>query len=307
MAFTGFAGFIEFTAPPRYRTSSASFEVDVTPERVARGKSIAAMRCFACHVDPQTGSATGNRVAVPSSLASVAYAPNITRDLKAGIGSWSDGELSYALRTGVRPDGRLLAPWMPRMALIADEDLYAVIAFLRSDDPVVAPNPAQSKPTQYGFVGKVLQRLVWRPGLDPDKPIVAPSPKKKVAYGKYVVQGLIDCYACHSASFEGVNNVRPELSDGYMGGGNKMRDLAGGLVLSANLTPDPETGIGKWAEHDFIRAVREGVRPDGTPLRFPMPHFNGLDEAQVSAIYAYLETVHPIYRKIPGQTKAGTE
>ncbi len=294
---------VQYGAPPTFATlpdSFKSYKVELTPDLVARGKALAEMRgCFDCHLNRDTGSATGVLVPdVPPPVAKVTHGSNITRDLNHGIGSYSDGQLAWLLRTGVRPDGRLLAPWMPRMVQAADEDLKAIIAFLRSDDPMLAANPLPSKGTEFGFLGKALRKFAWKPDVLLPGPIVAPPLTDKVAYGKYVVAGMIDCYACHSANFAMVNNAQPELTPGFLGGGNPMIDLAGEPVFSANITPDPETGIGKWTEQDFIRALREGVHPKGTPLRYPMPHFHQLSEEQASAVFAYLKTVPPIQNAV---------
>jgi cytochrome c2 len=76
-----------------------------------------------------------------------------------------------------------------------------------------------------------------------------------------------------------------------MGGGNPLLDQTGALVRSANITFDEETGIGKWSESDFARALRYGVRPDRTVLVYPMVPIPELTEGDAAALYAYLKTV----------------
>jgi mono/diheme cytochrome c family protein len=78
-----------------------------------------------------------------------------------------------------------------------------------------------------------------------------------------------------------------------------MPDLAGKLVYTSNLTPDPETGIGRWTYPQFRRAVAEGIGIDNEPLRFPMVPYRILEEHEVAAIYAYLRTVPAIRRAVP--------
>ena len=73
-----------------------------------------------------------------------------------------------------------------------------------------------------------------------------------------------------------------------------MPDMNGRIVNTANITPDPETGIGKWTEDEFVRAVRFGVRPDNTVVVYPMVPFPELTDDESRAIYAYLRTVPPI-------------
>ena len=304
MAVGALAALVQFSKPPAFPLAPDSFKdykVAVTPERVARGRKLAEMRgCFDCHMNPETRSATGTAILdVPPAVALKTHGPNITKDANYGIGSYTDGQLAYLLRTGVRPDGSLLVPWMPRSVQASDEDLEAIIAFLRSDDPIVAANPVPSKGTELTFVGRALRRFAWKPDALLPGPIVAPLlAEDKIAYGRYVIAGMADCYACHSESFATVNNAKPELTPGYLGGGNPMADLVGEPVFSANITPDPETGIGKWSERDFIKALREGVHPNGKALRFPMPRFHHLSEEEVSAVFAYLQTVPPIQNAV---------
>jgi mono/diheme cytochrome c family protein len=96
-----------------------------------------------------------------------------------------------------------------------------------------------------------------------------------------------------------MNIVEPERSKGYLGGGNALTDLRGQPIHSANLTFDEETGIGKWSEADLSRAVREGFRPDQTPLRSPMAPMPQLTDADVHALYAYLRAVPKIRNPVP--------
>jgi mono/diheme cytochrome c family protein len=294
------AALVQWGAPPTFPVtmdSFATYKVELTPERVKRGRALAEMRgCFDCHVNPETRSATGIAIPdVPKAIAAHTHGANITKDPNLGIGSYTDGQLAYLLRTGVRPDGSLLLPWMPRMVQASDDDLAAMVAFLRSNDSVVAANPVPSKGTQLTFLGRALRRFVWKPDALLPGPIVAPLlSEDKVAYGRYVVAGMADCYACHSANFALVNNAQPELTPGFLGGGNPMMDLEGNPVFSANLTPDPETGIGKWSEREFVTALRSSVKPNGGPMRYPMPRYHHLSEEEAAAVFAYLQTVPPI-------------
>jgi muramoyltetrapeptide carboxypeptidase LdcA involved in peptidoglycan recycling len=54
-----------------------------------------------------------------------------------------DGELEYLVRTGVKANGQYVPPWMPKQPRMADEDLHSIVAFLRSDDPMVAATEVQ--------------------------------------------------------------------------------------------------------------------------------------------------------------------
>lgn len=88
------------------------------------------------------------------------YGPNLTPDA-TGLGGWSEDEIVTAIRTGVRPDGRQLAPSMPWMGLAAltDEDAYAIAAFLKSLPPVANTVPGPFGPDEKtgGLVMRVVQ------------------------------------------------------------------------------------------------------------------------------------------------------
>jgi mono/diheme cytochrome c family protein len=114
--------------------------------------------------------------------------------------------------------------------------------------------------------------------------------------GSYLERAIVACGNCHT----------PMGPDGPLPG----MELAGGLeipepglftVYTPNITPDPETGIGGWSDEELIRAIREGVRPDGTIIRPPMPmHFyRVMSDGDVRAIVAYLRSVPPVRNEVP--------
>jgi mono/diheme cytochrome c family protein len=107
----------------------------------------------------------------------------------------------------------------------------------------------------------------------------------EIARGAYLANAA-DCVACHTDS---AHSGQP-----YAGG----RALATpfGTFYSPNITPDPETGIGRWTEVQFLRALREGVRPDGSncfPV-FPYPSFTKITDDDARAIKAYLFAQPPV-------------
>ncbi len=284
---------------PHYPTGSVTLKVDVTPERVERGRHTVQMLCAACHLNNDTGTLAGKRLVDVPAQFGTAYSANITHDPETGIGSWTDGEVLYLLRTGIRRDGRYTPPWMVKLPHMADEDLKDVIAFLRSDDPLVKAAKVKQPDSKPSLLTKALAHVAFKPLPYPTAPIVAPDPADKVAYGRYLVQGRAECFPCHSADFAKLDEMVPERSAGYLGGGNAMPDMNGRIVKTANITPDPETGIGKWTEDEFVRLLRSGVRPDSTVIAYPMVPYPELREDEARAIFAYLRTVPPIKNAVP--------
>lgn len=283
---------------PRYAPPHVpDLHVEATPARLSRGKQLVTLTCAGCHENDQTHKLTGKHMGdMPSEFGPV-YSRNITKHPEKGIGSMSDGELLVLLRTGLKKDGQYLPPWMIKMPLLSDEDLYSIIAFMRSDDPMVAASDASpGGVSQPSFLAKALAHTVIKPLPYPSGPIAAPPRSDKVAYGRYMTIAL-DCYGCHSPDPTKVDHMAPESTPGYMTGGGKFIGPQGEL-LSANLTPDLETGIGNWSEADFIRAVKKGFRPDGHVLHYPMEPRPALSDEEAAAIYAYLRTLAPVKKVI---------
>jgi len=105
------------------------------------------------------------------------------------------------------------------------------------------------------------------------------------AKGAYIVR-MADCEACHTAK------------GGVPFAGGRAFELPFGTIYTPNLTPDPETGIGKWTDTDFINAVHRGIAPDGSRYypAFPYPSYTLLTDADVLAIKTYLFSLKPVNR-----------
>jgi mono/diheme cytochrome c family protein len=92
--------------------------------------------------------------------------------------------------------------------------------------------------------------------------------------------------------------LNPEQSGGFFGGGNPLLDFDGNTIPSKNLTPDKETGIGKWTEEQFVETLKTGRRPNGKMIRYPMIPYAILTDKEMKAIYAYLKTIPPIKNEV---------
>jgi mono/diheme cytochrome c family protein len=114
--------------------------------------------------------------------------------------------------------------------------------------------------------------------------IAAPG---QIQRGKYLVT-LGDCEVCHTA---------PRASAKPFAGGYPLHAIFG-TVYSTNITPDRNSGIGKWSAGDFYGALHDGVAPGGRHLypAFPYPYFSKVSRADSDAMYSYLRTVAPVRR-----------
>jgi mono/diheme cytochrome c family protein len=106
--------------------------------------------------------------------------------------------------------------------------------------------------------------------------------------GRYLVTAA-DCAACHT---------RPDGGAPFAGG--RPIETPFGNVIAANITPDKQTGIGNWTVEDFDKAVRNGVRPDGSRLYPAMPYtsYTKMTRADVNAMHAYLSTIAPVHNVV---------
>lgn len=283
----------------------AELQVPRDSAHVAEGQRIASMLCKKCHTDPSSGKLTGTIMAdVPPMFGTIATY-NITHDSVSGVGAWSDGELYYFLRTGLHKDGSWSPPFMPKFNHLADEDVYAIIAWLRSDDPALAPDRREYPPNDYNLTCRVLSNTLFSPPPMPAQPILRPGIQDQVATGRYLANDLLGCYHCHSGDLLKVDDKVAENSFRFYGGGAEMKNENGEVVRTANLTPDPETGIGRWTEQQFTDAVRFCKNPRGGMLHYPMSPYSALTEQEAAAIWAYLKTIPPINNPVDRYKSAG--
>ena len=105
---------------------------------------------------------------------------------------------------------------------------------------------------------------------------------EQIKHGEYLVK-MADCFTCHTN----------EAEHGQAFAGGLKINTPFGSVYVPNITPDTTTGIGRWSDEDFVRAVREGIAPDGSyyyPV-FPYNYFNKMSRQDVLDIKAYLDVI----------------
>jgi len=278
-------------------TAASAADAALAADPVARGEYIAGLAgCPVCHTPLDASGVAPDRARAYAGGLEVTEvfgtwrAPNITPDRETGIGAWSDAEITAAIREGKRRDGSMLKAVMPYTfyAGMSDDDVQALVAYLRSLPPVVNKT----------------ERLV--PPL-PDVPAPAlPRVDVKddpVKHGQYLA-GLMHCALCHTP----VGPNGPELDKLFAGGVPIAVPPAfgTGVLYSSNITSDVATGIGKWTEDDVIKAVRMTVRPDNRPILGPMmlyvPYWSRMTDADARAVAAYIKSVPAVAYTVPAST-----
>lgn len=244
-----------------------------SPELVAAGERLVKVRgCVDCHAEN-----LGGKLFIDDPKIGVVYAANLTTG-RGGRGSqMTPDDWELAIRHGVRRDGTQLAV-MPsqEFASFTDEDVAAIIAYVRS----VAPVDFETQPPKLGPLGRVL----YVAGQLPAYPAAGMAqvtthratitPEVSLEFGKYITEG---CTGCHGSGFSG----------------GKIPGTPPNFPAAANITPDSATGIGTWSEADFIRALREGIRPDGSKVDpfMPVQLTKHMTDTELQAAYLYLRSV----------------
>ena len=275
---------------PSYPTVEFEYTASTDSAGLVRGKRLASMLCAGCHMNQETRQLTGRLMTdAPPEFGKV-YAPNITQDETYGIGTYTDAEIKYLLRTGIKKDGQYAPAYMAKLPLMADADIDAIISFLRSDDPMVQAQAVADEPCEPSFLTKFLCKIAWKPYPLPDDVVPLPDTSNSLELGEYFVYNM-ECFSCHSASFKSNDYLNPELSVGYCGGGNTMYTEEGNVIYTPNITASKTTGIGSWSKERFVNAVKYGSMEGEAPLQIPMQPYVGLSDKEAGAIYDYLMTI----------------
>jgi mono/diheme cytochrome c family protein len=265
IVFMGAKGMMVMYTPVAEATD---LQVEITPERVARGEYLASISCLGCHGAnggteyPLSGGLNlSDEIPVPIGLF---IADNITPG--GVIKERTDGELFRLLRYGYNGDNQVSAVMsnLPYREM-SDEDLNSLIAYLRSLEPVEASGKRGSS---LNFLAAVMTGSGLFPIPEPiNRAVTAPARGETAEYGKYVAT-FGDCRVCHGPDMTG---TEPSLTN-------------------PEGAPNPRPMVGTWALEEFIQAMRTGVRPSGLALEMPWKNASHMDDQDLAALYTYLRT-----------------
>jgi len=252
-----------------YSPSAASapdLKVDSTPEQIARGEYIANIGCVGCHgVDHALPLAGGWNMAADEGFGFMGQVS--TENLTPGgkLAGYTDGEIFRAIRHGVDKDGNLLLfmSMLPYREL-SDDDIEAVIAYLRSLPAETSPAPTGDK---LNFLGIAIMGSGMFPMPAPAADSIdAPPAGATPEYGKYVAT-FGECRGCHGPDVTGTpaSSVAPAV-------------------------PNPRPFVGTLTLEEFIQSFRTGIRPNGTAFSPAMPwqFASHMTDDDLAALYAYL-------------------
>lgn len=239
--------------------------------------------CGNCHTPmTPTGPDMANELGgfmVEKSPAFEAWAVNITPGSR--VANWSDDELAKAIREGIRPDGSVIGPPMPIGLYrgLSDEDLYSIVAFLRtvpaSDNVTPASTYNIPLPPAYG---------------PPVTAVTAPPRGVSVEYGAYLAGPVAHCIECHTPFGD-----KGPMLDTHLGAGGFALHGPWGTSIAANLTSH-EDGLAGYSDADLKVMITQGIRPDGTAMLPPMgyAYYGAMTPEDLDAIIMYLRQLPPI-------------
>lgn len=271
-------------------------------EDVARGAYLArAGNCRGCHTAPG-GPAYAGGLGVQTPFG-VVVAPNITPDPSTGIGSWSPDDFWRALHHGRSRDGRLLYPAFPypSFTLVTREDADAIHAYLMSVPAVGKANEPHRLRFPYGTQAAL---AVWRALYFRASRFEAEAGQgAHWNRGKYLVEGLGHCAACHS----GRDALGGPRRDAAWAGGQ----MPGGSWHAPSLASPDEGGVQRWAPDQVVRLLKDGVSGNAGvsgPMADVVFHATQhLTREDLTAMAGYLASIRIVPVDRPEARPADTE
>lgn len=210
------------------------------------------------------------------------FVRNITPDAETGIGNMSDGEFARLLRYGVKKNGEAALPFMPFQNM-TDEDLTAIISYLRSTKPVKNPVPDHD----YNLMGRVIKAFLIKPE-GPTETIHSAVWRDTTAdYGRHLAMVVANCNECHTKR-DGIGNFIGKT----LAGGTKFEEEGQETLITPNLTPHPSGRIYTWSQETFIKRFRMGKLIKHSHM--PWASYGRMTDDELKAIYHFLQTLEPV-------------
>lgn len=281
-------------------------KVKATPEYVERGKYLAnhVLVCVDCHskrdwtkysgpIVPGTEGMGGEVFDQKMGLPGKYIASNIT---PYSLVNWSDGEIYRAITSGVGKRNNTIFPVMPYGAYgtIDDEDIYCVIAYLRSLPSIKNETSASESDFPVNFLINTMAKE--------GHPSKRSSTQDSLNYGKYITTAA-SCIDCHTP----VTDKGDLIMGKAFSGGREFPMEGGGTSVSTNITFDKKTGIGEWDKDKFIYVFKSYDLTTYVPAKvkkgdlntlMPWTMYAKMDTVDLVAIYNYLKSLPAIELKI---------
>jgi len=217
------------------------------------------------------------------------YTKNLTSDSATGIGAMTDGEIARVLRHSVKKNGEAVLPFMPFQNM-SDEDLVAIISYLRAQKPISNPVPDH----EFNVMGKLIMAFLIKPAQPTERIAVAVTQDTTAAYGRHMVMAVANCNECHTKRDAIGNFVGKPFA-----GGTEFQDEGKPTLVTPNLTPHPSGRIFDWSQEAFIQRFRTGRVISHSHM--PWESYARMTDDELKAIYNYLRTVEAVPTEKAGE------
>ncbi len=274
-------------------------------EHIERGRYLFDVAgCLGCHTDKKNKGAPlagGRELKTPFG---VYFSPNITPDKEFGIGKWSDADFLRALRFGKNPKDENYFPVFPYTSYsrMTDADILDIKAYIFSLSPVAVANKEHQAGLVFGsrFMVGPWKAVNFSAGTMP----LVPGRGDDWNRGAYLVEALGHCGECHTPRDRLGGFQRHE----HMAG---TKDGPGGEIMP-NITPDKETGIGKWPDADLKALFTIGMLPDGDFVGGGMAEnvtntTSKWTKDDLAAVIVYLRSLRAIRNQVKKKKKTGDD
>lgn len=303
----GFVVYVQLNWDKKYDIPHPELQVSTDPDVIERGKYLVngPAHCSNCHVstvaefiaaDAGENIPLKGGVEFPFPPLGVMYTKNLTPDPSTGLGRYSDGEIFRMMRHAVKPDGTATLSVLMPFWNMADEDLIAVISYLRSLDPV----KNEVRLNEWTFMGKAVRVIApaFHPIANPAPPSSAPPMEATIARGEYLSRYVANCVGCHTNrdmnTFEAIG---PEYAGGMefepwpefalaVGGDPEL------WMRTPNITPHPNSALSKFKT---VEEWKERFR-QGRLINISQMHwgpFSRMTDEDLEALYLYLTSLEP--------------
>jgi mono/diheme cytochrome c family protein len=297
----GYVAFASATAAGRIAFPSTPFPavtVSKDPAVIERGRYLARgpAHCVSCHGDyerthPESVSdATAMSGGMEFAMGPIAtfYAANLTSDPETGIGGRSDAEIARAVRSGVMHDGNLSLLMRFGAAQPSDEDLGAIISYLRT----LPPTKRAVTKGSYGVLGKAMLPIFsLKPRAAAGPAGVQAGDEPSVERGAYLAEHVALCAGCHTP----VDMKTFEPNGPKASGGNAEGSHGADADMEfqpPNLTSDPSGYTGRASEETFLQRLRSGRAIPSSIM--PWESFKTMTDVDLRSIYRFLKTLPPV-------------
>lgn len=312
LAVIGFYIYVQSSWDKTYDWPGPSLKTSKDSVVIARGKYLVEgpAHCSSCHISNFADMIAGDQgqtvalkggIRFPMGPLGAMYTRNLTPDASTGLGRYTDEQVFRMMRHGIRPDGTASMPVLMPFWKMADDDLIAVVSYLRSVAPVENSVPAND----WTFIGKAVRALTptFQPIEDPDAPAVAPPMAATIERGEYLAHYVTNCVGCHTQrDMMTYQATGPEFAGGmefepWPEFNEYVKADPTLWIKTPNITPDPNSALANYkTPEEFIARFRKGRIINISPMDWGP--FSRMSDEDITAIWMYLNSLEPVAKDV---------